>query len=502
MDRLESGQSGSVSRRAQSKNSSNRHVQLHQDHQQLLQQQNPSPLASVSPTFNHARASNDNPSPFQMSHQHQQQHQQQQQSVTFNPNPQGTKNPNHHHHRANHTQAQHQNDQFPSPASYPQGAEYIGQSTSPFANQYHGSSRQSVPAVNTLFDHSPTSSSVTSTMSIPMNTQSFNSDAQAPRTSQMLSSSCPNPSNLEYSMKNMSKERLRKDNHNQIERRRRYNINDRIKELSTLLPTSTDDAKYHALVRDMKQHKGTILKVSVDYVKLLKKEVLDLEKRQQELENENKRMMVRMREMEQVQSMIGSSVDQNQNQHHQPNWNQQSEQEQQQQHQTSGAETPMLWHPNIETNEPSSSRNSAINERSNYEQGQDQPIEIDTNMEIYNSENSNKTSVSMTLGEPRNNNNNTNNNNQQQQQQTIYETNNNDQEIYDSNDGQNNAILDKQHQHVQQLSHYYSRSGTPIEITTMSPHQHGPAYKDMLTKQYVGVVKRETDNENQFEISG
>ncbi|XP_048749869.2 uncharacterized protein LOC125661724 [Ostrea edulis] len=35
------------------------------------------------------------------------------------------------------------------------------------------------------------------------------------------------------------KDRIRKDNHNIIERRRRYNINDRIQEISSLLPPST-----------------------------------------------------------------------------------------------------------------------------------------------------------------------------------------------------------------------------------------------------------------------
>ena len=34
--------------------------------------------------------------------------------------------------------------------------------------------------------------------------------------------------------------RQKKDNHNMIERRRRFNINDRIKELSLLLPKSSD----------------------------------------------------------------------------------------------------------------------------------------------------------------------------------------------------------------------------------------------------------------------
>ncbi|KFQ58207.1 Microphthalmia-associated transcription factor, partial [Pelecanus crispus] len=38
----------------------------------------------------------------------------------------------------------------------------------------------------------------------------------------------------------LAKERQKKDNHNLIERRRRFNINDRIKELGTLIPKSND----------------------------------------------------------------------------------------------------------------------------------------------------------------------------------------------------------------------------------------------------------------------
>ena len=45
------------------------------------------------------------------------------------------------------------------------------------------------------------------------------------------------------------KERQRKDVHNEIERRRRYHINDRIKELSTLLPSGD---------QDLKQNKGEL----------------------------------------------------------------------------------------------------------------------------------------------------------------------------------------------------------------------------------------------------
>nr|XP_027202482.1 alpha-protein kinase 1-like [Dermatophagoides pteronyssinus] len=89
-------------------------------------------------------------------------------------------------------------------------------------------------------------------------------------TTTSVSSSCPQLT--EQELKAWQKDRQKKDNHNQIERRRRYNINDRIKELGTLLPRNADDPKYFELVKDMKQNKGTILKASVDYLKLLKHE--------------------------------------------------------------------------------------------------------------------------------------------------------------------------------------------------------------------------------------
>merc|ERR1712066_721735 len=86
-------------------------------------------------------------------------------------------------------------------------------------------------------------------------------------------SSCP--SNLyleepltEEDLKALQKDRQKKDNHNLIERRRRYNINDRIKELGTLLPKENDE--YFDLVRDVRQNKGSILKASVDYIRKLK----------------------------------------------------------------------------------------------------------------------------------------------------------------------------------------------------------------------------------------
>ncbi|XP_066489527.1 transcription factor EC [Tiliqua scincoides] len=91
----------------------------------------------------------------------------------------------------------------------------------------------------------------------------------------------------------MAKERQKKDNHNLIERRRRYNINYRIKELGTLIPKSNDP--------DMRWNKGTILKASVEYIKWLQKEqqrARELERRQKKLEQANKQLLLRIQELE------------------------------------------------------------------------------------------------------------------------------------------------------------------------------------------------------------
>lgn len=80
-----------------------------------------------------------------------------------------------------------------------------------------------------------------------------------------------------------------------VERRRRFNINDRIKELGTLLPKNNDP--YYEVVRDVRPNKGTILKSSVDYIKCLKHEVTRLkqsELRQKQIEHQNRRLMLRI----------------------------------------------------------------------------------------------------------------------------------------------------------------------------------------------------------------
>ncbi|XP_078596611.1 transcription factor EC-like isoform X3 [Branchiostoma floridae x Branchiostoma japonicum] len=97
----------------------------------------------------------------------------------------------------------------------------------------------------------------------------------------------------ESELKALAKDRQKKDNHNMIERRRRFNINDRIKELGTLLPKTADP--------DMRWNKGTILKASVDYIRRLKKEherMRHMEERQKQMEQMNRKMLLRIQELE------------------------------------------------------------------------------------------------------------------------------------------------------------------------------------------------------------
>ncbi|XP_031673014.1 transcription factor EB-like isoform X4 [Oncorhynchus kisutch] len=99
----------------------------------------------------------------------------------------------------------------------------------------------------------------------------------------MTSNSCP--ANLaikreltDAEARAMAKERQKKDNHNLIERRRRFNINDRIKELGGMIPKTND--------LDVRWNKGTILRASVEYIKRMQKDM----QRTREVENNFKRM--------------------------------------------------------------------------------------------------------------------------------------------------------------------------------------------------------------------
>ncbi|XP_036389805.1 transcription factor E3a isoform X1 [Megalops cyprinoides] len=114
-----------------------------------------------------------------------------------------------------------------------------------------------------------------------------------------VSNSCPaDLPNVKREMtdaeaKALLKERQKKDNHNLIERRRRFNINDRIKELGALIPKSSDP--------EMRWNKGTILKASVDYIRKLQKEqqrAKEMETRQKKLEHANRSLLLRIQELE------------------------------------------------------------------------------------------------------------------------------------------------------------------------------------------------------------
>ncbi|KAG0760476.1 hypothetical protein G6F24_008286 [Rhizopus arrhizus] len=90
--------------------------------------------------------------------------------------------------------------------------------------------------------------------------------------------------------------RRRRESHNAVERRRRDNINDRIQELSTLLPDhllKSVPASANVITVTTGQsgtngkpiNKGTILKLSVDYIKELKEHVSDCKSKIKELEH-------------------------------------------------------------------------------------------------------------------------------------------------------------------------------------------------------------------------
>ncbi|KAG0206697.1 hypothetical protein BGX28_001896 [Mortierella sp. GBA30] len=73
------------------------------------------------------------------------------------------------------------------------------------------------------------------------------------------------------------KRRRRRESHNAVERRRRDNINEKIQELSTLLPDCYVDSAN-------KPNKGVILRKSVDYIRHLQQLVASQTNRNQELE--------------------------------------------------------------------------------------------------------------------------------------------------------------------------------------------------------------------------
>lgn len=115
---------------------------------------------------------------------------------------------------------------------------------------------------------------------------------------------------MEENPVDMEKDRQKKDNHNQIERRRRFNINDRIKDLGTLLPKVNEP--FHEYVKDVRPNKGSILRATVEYVKMLKKEqarrkAVDEKCKVQEFQN--RKLLLLLQEYEKLMSVYGVPVD-------------------------------------------------------------------------------------------------------------------------------------------------------------------------------------------------
>jgi predicted metal-dependent hydrolase len=73
------------------------------------------------------------------------------------------------------------------------------------------------------------------------------------------------------------KRRRRRESHNAVERRRRDNINERIQELSTLVPDCSTDP-------NNKPNKGAVLRKSVDYIRQMQQMMQQQIRRNQELE--------------------------------------------------------------------------------------------------------------------------------------------------------------------------------------------------------------------------
>nr|AVX48078.1 microphthalmia-associated transcription factor [Meretrix petechialis] len=98
---------------------------------------------------------------------------------------------------------------------------------------------------------------------------------------------------LEYRTTCTDKKRKKKDNHNIVERRRRFHINDRIKELQTLLPYITDT--------NVRQNKGSVLKAAIEYIKKLRKEHERIEQMDKKIKQHEllcKKIITRMQKLE------------------------------------------------------------------------------------------------------------------------------------------------------------------------------------------------------------
>lgn len=102
------------------------------------------------------------------------------------------------------------------------------------------------------------------------------------------------------------REQRRKESHNMFERRRRFNINERIRELAGLLPRRSEP--YYEAARHSAGH---ILKASVEYMRWLKQEVSrmsEAEARRRILELENQHLRSRVHQLEAKLRSLGPAA--------------------------------------------------------------------------------------------------------------------------------------------------------------------------------------------------
>ncbi|XP_064495561.1 microphthalmia-associated transcription factor-like [Pseudopipra pipra] len=113
-----------------------------------------------------------------------------------------------------------------------------------------------------------------------------------------ISNSCPaNLPNVKRELTDsearaLIKERQKKDNHN-LNERRRFNINNHLKELNTSIPKSNDP--------NIRWDKTTILKTSVDYIRKLQRDLQctkELENNLKKLEHANNHLLLRIQRLE------------------------------------------------------------------------------------------------------------------------------------------------------------------------------------------------------------
>lgn len=174
-----------------------------------------------------------------------------------------------------------------SPKSYSRLQQQQQQQQQYDMSSYMSASTNFPPSISIPPNPNNNSNNNIKTSTSPHQQQYYNGEDNS-ITDTLVSPTSPTSIEEELVQRNMQhifeKKRRRRESHNAVERRRRDNINDRITELATLLPDR--DA--------VKSNKGTILRKSVDHIRLLHDKLRQHQHRIQELENMLEVYRVRM----------------------------------------------------------------------------------------------------------------------------------------------------------------------------------------------------------------